>query len=164
MFGYPGAGKTTTAEAIRDVTGAVHLSSDALRSELFHPPQFTQAEHDELYQSLDKKTELLLNEGKDVIYDANLNRYQHRRDKYDICERTGAQPVLLWVQTAKDIARERALDLRRSHLVPRNETAEEMFERIVDLIEEPGADEPYLVIDGTKVTPKYIQDLLPNQP
>ncbi len=160
MLGYPGAGKTTTAKVIHDLAGAVHLSSDALREELFSPPVFTQEEHDALYKELDVRTEALLGEGKDVIYDANLNRYQHRQDKYAICQRTGAVAKLIWVQTPKEIAKQRATDPARQQLVPLGETLPQMFDRIADIIEEPLPGEPYVVVDGTKVSPEYITDKL----
>jgi predicted kinase len=156
MLGYPGAGKTTTAEIIHQLTGAVHMSSDKLRLELFSPPSFSQTEHDALYKALDQRTEALLQEGKSVIYDANLNRYQHRKDKYDICIHTSANPVLVWVQTPKDIAKHRATETNRLHLVPRDETLSQMFDRIAGLIEKPVADESYIAIDGTNVTAEYI--------
>lgn len=160
MLGYPGAGKTTTAKALQKLTGAIHISSDKFRIDMFNSPLFSQDEHDKLYTTLDFQTEQLLSEGKSVIYDANLNRHQHRQDKYDICKRTNAQARLVWVQTPKEIAKKRAIDSSRSHLVPRTETASQMFDRIANIIEEPGADEPYVVIDGTKVTPKHIAKTL----
>lgn len=160
MFGYPGAGKTTAAETIARLTGAVRLSSDAVRLELFPAPTFSQTEHDALYHTLDLRTEELLHQGKDVIYDANLNRYKHRKEKYDICKRAGAEPVLLWVQTPRDIARVRAVHENRRQLWPAGETPEKMFDRIADIIEEPGPAEPFLAIDGTKITDEYLRDLL----
>ena len=160
MFGYPGAGKTTAAEAIANLTGAVHLSSDKVRLELFPEPHFTQTEHDALYRTLDLRAEELLHAGKDVIYDANLNRYQHRKDKYDICQRTSATPKLLWVQAERDIAKERSLHDSRQHLWPPDETPSSLFDRVADVIEEPGPAEPYIAVDGTKVTKEYIQNLL----
>lgn len=160
MIGYPGAGKTTTATVLHNITGAAHLSSDAIRAELFPKPTFTQAEHDELYHYLDHKTEELLKDGKDVIYDANLNRLEHRKTKYDICERTGAEPVLLWLQTPRDMAKERAAHTSRQHLWPPGETPQQMFERIAGVIQEPEANEPYIKVDGTKVTNDYIRGLL----
>lgn len=160
MLGYPGAGKTTTAKVIRELTGAEHLSSDALRLELFPNPQFSQAEHDELYKILDTRTERLLREGKDVIYDANLNRQRHRQDKYDICQRTNAKSVLVWVQTSKGLAKQRASTNDRLQLVPHGETLEQMFDRIAEIIEEPTADEPFVSIDGTQVTPDYVAKTL----
>jgi predicted kinase len=160
MFGYPGAGKTTAAEVIAQLTGAAHLQSDKVRLELFPQPTFSQMEHDALYATLDARTEQLLRQGRDVIYDANLNRYQHRRDKYVICEKTGAAPILLWVQTEKTLSKARAMHDSRKHLWPPGETPDKLFDRVADIIEEPGPAEPHIIIDGTAVTPEYISDLL----
>lgn len=160
MVGYPGAGKTTVAGLISQLTGAVHLSSDQARIELFPKPKFSQTEHDKLYDYLDKKTEELLSQGKSVIYDANLNRYQHRHDKYEICKRTDATPVLVWVQTNKTLAKERAVHESRAHLVPGHETAHDMFDRIADIIEPPHSDEQPIIIDGTEVSSELIAGAL----
>ncbi len=160
MLGYPGAGKTTTAKIIEELTGAVRLASDEYRIRLFPQPSFSQAEHDQLYQELDTETERLLQAGTSVVYDANLNRLKHRQDKYAICRRVQARSVLLWVKTPKPVAKDRALHESRSHLWPPSETAEDMFERISSVIEQPGPDEPYIAVDGTKVTRHYIQELL----
>ncbi len=163
MLGYPGAGKTTTAEVVAKLTGATLLSSDKIRLELFPEPTFSEAEHTQLYAALNKQTEELLQQGKSVIYDANLNRYQHRQEKYEICQRTGSEPVLLWVQTQKTIAKERAMHENRAHLVPKNETAGDMFERIATIIEPPRDNEPAVIVDGTKVTEDYLHSLLFNK-
>jgi predicted kinase len=163
MMGYPGAGKTTAAEALAEITGAVHLSSDTMRLEVAPQPTFTPEEHDQLYAKLNQTTEELLGAGTSVIYDANLNRREHRQEKYDICQRTGAEPVLLWVQTDKTLAKERALDEKRSRLVPRDETASEMFERIATIIEPPQDDEHAISVDGTKITTNYLNSLLFNK-
>jgi predicted kinase len=160
MFGYPGAGKTTAATAIQKISGAEHLSSDALRLELFPKPTYTQTEHDAVYAELDKRTEALLKQGKSVIYDANLNRYQHRLEKYEICERVGAKPILLWVQAPKDLARERAVMRGHHHLVPIDETFESMFDRVTSVIEEPREDEPLYAIDGAPLEESTISELL----
>lgn len=160
MLGYPGAGKTTTAEKIQQQTGAVHLSSDKLRLEMFPMAKFNQAEHDSLYQALDAKTEALLSEGKDVIYDANLNRFKHRQEKYDICRRTNSKSKLIWVQTPKEIAKNRATNKIRLNLAPQGEALADMFDRIAGIIETPHSDETFVVVDGTKVTPEYIAQTL----
>jgi predicted kinase len=157
MFGYPGAGKTTAAGVIAGLTGAEHLQSDAVRLELFPRPEFTPVEHHALYRVLDQRTEQLLAQGKSVIYDANLNRYQHRKDKYDLCKRVNAQPLLLWVQTPKDLAKQRALHESRQHLWPQAEAPSDLFDRVAGVIEEPHPDEPYIAIDGTAVTLEYIR-------
>lgn len=160
MAGYPGAGKTHTAEIISQLSGAVHLSSDKIRTELFTKPTFDQAEHDQLYKEIDTQTEKLLAQGKSVIYDANLNRYQHRQEKYDICKRTKANPVLVWVETSKSVAKNRATHESRSHLVPKTETAEAMFERIAEIIEPPQEHEPTVKITGENITPAIVKEKL----
>ncbi len=160
MLGYPGAGKTSTAEIIAKLTGAVLLSSDKMRMDMFATPTFGLDEHAKLYKALDQKTEDLLRRGKSVIYDANLNRYQHRQDKYDICNRTGAMPLLLWIQTPKELAKVRAAHVSRLHLWPTHEAPHDMFDRIASVIEEPGKNEPYVPVDGTKVSDDYVANEL----
>ena len=160
MFGYPGAGKTTTAKIIHDLTNAVHLSSDELRLQMFPEPQFTPEEHDKLYKALDDQPRQLLSAGKSVIYDANLNRRQHRQEKYDICQQTGAKPVLVWIQTPSDIAKQRATHVERQHLVPKAESPENMFDRIAGIIESPTPEENPVKLDGTLITPDYVNQML----
>lgn len=160
MLGYPGAGKTTTAKVIHDLTGAVHVSSDEMRLKMFPHPSFSQSEHDQLYRYIDREVEQLLRAGNNVIYDANLNRHRHRQEKYDMCARVGARPLLIWVQTAKELAKSRAVHHSRSQLVPHNESPAEMFDRIARVIEEPHPNEKYISVDGTKVTADYVRQLL----
>jgi predicted kinase len=160
MLGYPGAGKTTVAQIVTELTGATHLSSDLQRLVLFPEPKFTEEEHKILYDTLDTMTEELLSQGKSVIYDANLNRYTHREEKYAIAERSGASHLLLWVQTQKQLAKKRASDESRSRLWRPDEHPEQMFERLVEIFEAPHENEPYIALDGTKITPSYIRDLL----
>lgn len=160
MFGYPGAGKTTTAKIINDLTGAEHLSSDVLRLELFPNPTYTQEEHDAVYAELDKRAEELLRQGKSVIYDANLNRYKHRLEKYEMCERTKSRPILFWVQAERELARDRAVLRGHHHLVPKDETFESMFDRVTSVIEEPQEDEPLYIVDGTRLHKHDVAEIL----
>ena len=160
LFGYPGAGKTTAARLLQQQTGAVHLSSDQMRLEMFPKPSFSQTEHDQLYRRLDQRTEELLASGQSVIYDANLNRRQHRLEKYQIAQRTGANYLLLWIKTNRQQARARATDPSRQHLIPPQETAGQMFDRIADLIEEPAADEPALIINGAALNAQSLAQVV----
>ena len=160
MMGLPGAGKTTAAKIIESLTNSVRLSSDEERLKLFPNPQFTEAEHKILYSALDSLTTTLLQEGKSVIYDANLNRLQHRKEKYVLAKNLGATCRLILVQTKKDLAKHRRIEENLVKLVPKNETTEEMFERIANIIELPNKDEPYTELDGTKITPDYTRQKL----
>lgn len=160
MMGYPGAGKTTIAKIIARLTGAEHLSSDKIRLELFPNPDFDEEEHRALYKELDRRTKQLLGELKSVVYDANLNRLQHRQEKYAICEKLGVKPVLIWVRTPLEVAKERAVDVSREKLVPSHESAESMFDRISGIIEEPSAEETPIIIEGINVTESIVKKKL----
>lgn len=160
MLGYPGAGKTTTAEIIAKLTGAVRLTSDQERLKMFSQPEFTPEEHAKLYQALDERTEKLLKNGQSVIYDANLNRHTHRQDKYEICRRVGAKPTLIWLNTPRQLAKDRAVHDSRHHLVPKNETPTDMFERIADIIEPPLPGEEAIELDGTNLDEETVRQIL----
>jgi len=162
MLGYPGAGKTTAAEVVSKLTGATHLASDKIRLEMFPNPQFTPEEHQALYEAIDARTSELLKAGKSVIYDANLNRHQHRAEKYRLCKKIGATSVLLWVKTPEELSKSRAVDYSRSHLWPQGEAADKMFDRLVTVFETPTEEEPYLELDGTKISENYVQEKLRN--
>ncbi|HEX5797362.1 MAG TPA: ATP-binding protein [Candidatus Saccharimonadales bacterium] len=163
MLGYPGAGKTTVAEHIATLTGAVHLNSDQFRLHMFDKPLgITDAEHDRMYEMLDHITERTLSSGKSVIYDANLNRYAHRKEKYDIAERTGAQARLVWVTTDEPTARQRATVEAPKH--PRHRPfgnmKTEVFARLISEIEPPKETEQTITIDGNLISYTKIKKAL----
>jgi predicted kinase len=160
LLGLPGAGKTTTAKEISRLTGAVHLSSDKFRLGMFEEPQFTQDEHDALYKTLDHMCELLLKNGTSVVYDANLNRHQHREEKYKLAKRLKVEVRLLWIEAPRALAKKRRVATQHHDLVPTNETPASMFERIADIFEPPQKDEKPIKLDGTKITADYVADKL----
>ncbi len=161
MLGYPGAGKTTAAASSARITGAVHVSSDEVRRELFPSSAFTQTEHDQLYAELDARVSGLLSQGKSVVYDANLNRRVHRQEKYALAASLEVHPVLVWVKTPQDIARDRRVNAEpQQDLTPTHETPAEMFDRITELFEAPQSDEPYAELDGTLISDEYVQSKL----
>lgn len=160
MLGYPGAGKTTVAKYIEQLTGAERLSSDETRVSLFGEPTFSPSEHNKLYKHLNQQTRRLLSAKKNVIYDANLNRYAHRQEKYDICKQTGATALLIWVTTDRDLSKNRATNDSRKKYTPPDETLYSLFERIADVIEPPKATEPVVKIDGTNTSQQEVKRIL----
>jgi predicted kinase len=160
LLGYPGAGKTTTAKIIEQLTGAKRLSSDEERLKRFPYPEFTPHEHDSLYRQLDEETAQLLSSGKSVIYDANLNRYTHRSDKYRICGQTNAKPILVWLNTPRDLSEQRAIEEQRQELWPKGETPQDMFTRIANLIEIPRENENPIILDGSSINTEIVKTAL----
>jgi predicted kinase len=161
MLGIPGAGKTTAATIIAELTGAVHMSSDEIRLKLYPHPAFTEHEHTTVYRELNREVERLLAAGKSVVYDANLNRYRHRDEKYQIAAKTKAKTVLIWVKAPEELAKQRRVEeVNRHHLVPPTEDPVSMFHRIVRVFEPPRPNEPYFELDGTAITPDYVRERL----
>lgn len=160
MLGYPGSGKTTVSEYISQVTGAVHLNSDQFRIHMFkNPLNISETDHENMYRMLDHITEQTLKSGKSVIYDANLNRYAHRKEKYDICANTGAKAKLIWVKADEENARRRAtVDAKKypEHR-PFGNMDQDTFERLIGQIEPPKTDERAIIIDGNNLNKENIE-------
>ena len=160
MLGYPGAGKTTVAQLVSKITGAEHIWADHERKERYGEPTYTQAENDELYNALNERTEQLLSQGQSVMYDTAFNHYEDRDKMRAIANKHNANTLILWVQTPKDIAKERAtVDAHTKPTRVLNGVTpmhHEHFEYLSDKLETPKANEQYITIDGTQVTEPYI--------
>jgi predicted kinase len=165
MMGYPGAGKTTAAQLISELTGASHLWADKVRLELFPHPSFSAEETRRTYDFMNEGTEQLLRQGKSVVFDTNFRQFEDRQKLRHIAHGCGATVMLVWVQTAKEIARERATKdaakqptrLLSAVIGNMDDTA---FERFSSDFQEPRVGEKYLIVDGTKVSPEYIKQVL----
>lgn len=161
MLGYPGSGKTTTAKVIHKLTGAVHLWADDIRREKFGEPTYTHQENLALYNYLNEVTGQVLHSGKSVIFDTNFNFYKDREHLRQIAEKAGAQTVVIWVTTPKEIAKERAThDAHEQDTRVLGNMPEATFDRMSKNLEKPHPDEHVIEVDGTKVTETYINDLL----
>lgn len=161
MLGYPGAGKTTAAKIISQLTGAVHLWADKERRERYGTPTHNHAENLDLYHNLNNTTDRLLADGKSVIFDTNFNFYKDREHLRAIAAKHSALTHLVWVTTPKVIAKERATlqshgqDTRLFGNMPVKD-----FERMSGNLEPPKPDEATITIDGTSITTTSIQDAL----
>lgn len=157
MVGYPGSGKTTTSLIIKELTGAVHIWADHERGKMFEKPTHDKAESRQLYDVLNGRVSNLLAKGKSVIFDTNFNFYKDRQYMRDIAAGHGADVKLLWVQTDKQVAKERATHITHSY---RNgykvRMPGEHFDRMASNLEPPRADEHPILIDDAQISPEYI--------
>ena len=161
MLGYPGSGKTTTAKVIHELTGAVHLWADDIRREKFGEPTYTHEENLALYEYLNGVAGQVLHSGKSVIFDTNFNFYKDREHLREIAKEAGAEAVVIWVTTPKEIAKDRAThDAHEQDTRVLGNMPEETFDRMSRNLEEPRPEEYVIEVDGTKVTHAYIQDLI----
>lgn len=162
MLGYPGAGKTTVAKLISQITGAQHLWADHERVVRFGQPTFSQEENDALYSSMNKKTGELLAKGKSVVFDTAFNHYEDRLHLQAIADKNGARTVIVWVRTSREIAEKRAIESNGedpSRKLDQHMTHQD-FDRLSKKLEEPQPGESVIEVDGTKVTKAYIENLL----
>lgn len=160
LVGYPGAGKTTVAQAIAEQTGAVHLWSDAERHKRFPDPTHSEEESLALYDQLNQKAESLLGEGKSVIFDTNFNFREDRQKLREIANRQDAATFVIWLNTPQSIAKSRAVGSainRNGYMVS---MTEERFDNIVSKLEPPTEDEKVIKIDGTKLDASNVMTLL----
>lgn len=135
----------------------MRLSSDDFRLLLFPNPKFDQQEHDDLYRILDHNVEHLLQAGKDVIYDANLNRHKHRQEKYDLAKKYNASVVLWWLKTPEALSKKRRISDQNHALIPAGESPDRMFERIASIFEAPRKNEKYVEFDGSEITTQQVE-------
>lgn len=161
MVGYPGSGKTTISKYIHELTGAVHLWADNERSKMFVNPTHDHAENIELYKKLNQDTKQLLQQGHSVIFDTNFNFYRDRKRLKHLAATEGAETIVVWITTPKEIARRRAVheadnqDTRIWGNMPL-----EHFERIANNLQEPLPEEHAITIDGTDITKEDIAQRL----
>lgn len=158
MLGYPGSGKTTVSKIIHDLTGAVHLWADQMRIERYTHPTHSHQENIELYDHLNRVADELLATGQSVIFDTNFNFYKDRQKLREIAAKHQAGCVLVWVKAPKELAKRRAT--KRIRFPYKDSFPEERFDRIASSLEEPKENEPYIEVDGTKVTTEFIKKLL----
>lgn len=151
FIGAPGAGKTTVAQRIAELTGAKHIWADAERHRLFPNPTHAPEESAELYDKLNAATDYLLRQGRSVVFDTNFNYLADRQKLRDIASSNKAKTVVIWLTTPLETARKRALHSE----VLRNgydyHMSAQQFDDIVQKLEPPTKDEKIIKIDGSEL-------------
>lgn len=110
MVGLPGSGKSYFADKLIKIIPATVLQSDFIRKTLLKKPAYTQREHNRVFKAIHALTRDLLVSNNNVLIDAtNLNR-KYRRPLYQMAAETGARMVVFYLDTPREIARERIKD------------------------------------------------------
>lgn len=157
MVGRPGAGKTTAAQAICEVTGATHLWTAKIRVERYGRPSFKHSENIAIYDHMNRMADELLAAGNDVVFDTSFNFQKDRQKLKKIADEHNAKTVVVWVQTPKDIAKARATkDAHKHDTRILGDMTEDDFERLSEKLEKPQTDETVIELDGTKITNEYV--------
>lgn len=149
MLGFPGSGKSHFAKQLATEISAVWLNNDGLRSSIFDDPTKPENLHNYkvVYGAMDYATNQALAAGYSVVYDANVNHTEERKKNAKIAETHDASAVTIWVKTPFKEAVRRAGS--REVTAEQFRTNQETINKHISLLEEPGADEKYIIIDGT---------------
>lgn len=162
MLGYPGAGKTTAAKILAELTGAEHIWADYERRQTHGKPSYSQAENDGLYQKLNQQTADLLEQKHSVVYDTAFNHQKDRVTLRTLAHNLGIQTVIIWVKAPKEIAKTRAQNISDLHgtRVLGADMSDERFEELVAKLEHPDENEIVVELDGQKLSKDYIKQVV----
>lgn len=161
FVGYPGAGKTTTSKLIQKITGAKHIWADHERHRLFKPVTYSAKESKILYTKLNNLCEDYLKAGESVIYDTNFNFKADRQLLRKLAIDNNADLKLVWIDTDKNLARQRATSENQdSDTRVLGTMSESDFERISGRLEKPTEDEQPIIISGDKLDLEIIKSKL----
>lgn len=164
MLGYPGAGKTTAAKIISELTGAVHIWADHERRQMHDSDNYVQVERTaefniKLYDSLNKRSVELLKQGKSVVYDAAFNHLKDRLALRDLAHKLEIPTTIVWVKAPKAVAKKRAqnpTDIEGTRVLGAD-MSDERFEELALKLEQPRDDETVVELDGQSLSQEYIK-------
>ena len=111
LVGIPGSGKTTYAKNyIEQNSNTIHLSSDAIRKELYGDENI-QGNPADVFTLMQKRAVEALNNGQDVIYDATNITRKDRASIINVCPKFAQiECHIIWASIETCIERDAARD------------------------------------------------------
>lgn len=152
ICGFIGSGKTTFAKKLEKETGAVRITKDEWLIELFGQdpsvPKFE--EYDQKICGISRAIAFrFAQKGVDVIIDEGFWIKEQRAEMREIIRSLGAKAVLYYIQTPIEIMRERTLKRNNNPTKDSFKINSRMFNNYLKHWQPPGADEGYVVVDGS---------------
>lgn len=109
VSGLPGTGKSFLCRKVAERLPYLILASDTLRRILFPTPRHNEPENKRLFSACHVLIEELLEKGIPVIFDATNLLEHHREYLYRAAKRAGARLILVWVEAAPEVVRQRLI-------------------------------------------------------
>ena len=146
MVGPPGTGKS---HLVRELARRVPVSvvqTDDIRRTLVTQPEYTPEESRRVFSIAHRRTEGLLRQGRNVVFDATNIYEWGRRVLYRIAERAGARLLIVRAVAPDDVI-ERRLRGRLAGINPgdRSEAGWDVYARMKTKFEE--IERPHLIVD-----------------
>ena len=151
-LGIPGAGKTFFARQFAAKNNLPSISADRLRFELFEQPEFSREEDATILNVMDYMLEGYLQAGLSVVVDGLNGQRVRRYNLRELARKHNSYPLIVWVQTDRDTAFDRASnrDRRSTDDKYTQSIDEETFMRQEAVVKKPQSED-YVVISGKHV-------------
>lgn len=151
-LGHPGSGKTYFAERFSKDFNFFHLNPDKIRLEMFDHPTYESSEHKAVFRMIGWFTKELLSRKISIIIDANFNKRVHRSNFKTIAKKSGADFLLIHINTPIELAEQRIMKRRGIKSPERKKYYRPIDVSVLHLlkneIEFPRSGEVVLEIDG----------------
>lgn len=98
IVGMPGSGKTYLLRRLAEEIGAVYLSAEKIRQEIFDKPSLSQDEEAVVKQLMLMLAEEFLKSGLSVLYDHSVSSKADRKEMREFARSQNAEPLLVWQQ------------------------------------------------------------------
>ena len=153
LCGIPGSGKSTYAEKYIKEFGGVHLSSDAIRGDLYGDESI-QGDPNEVFSIMQNKAIKLLNEGISVVYDSTGLTRKDRSYIISLCPKfVQIEAHIVWAPIETCIKR----DSIRNRTVGK-EVIDRMLKRFQAPYYDEGLDEIKIILPNEFNQSKYTRD------
>lgn len=153
IAGLPGTGKSTIAKEISKELGAVHLSSDIIRKELWKERTYSEEEKELVYSKMLDQAGFELRNKKDVIIDATFYKETTRNDAINIAKKNNSEFVIIECVLDEKILKERIANRKNGP----SEADFEVYKKIKKEFEE--IKEEHLVLDTSKELKVQVEEV-----
>lgn len=146
IAGLPGTGKTHLARRLQAQTGAVRLSRDEIRAEMFEPPDYSESEKAAVFETMLELAAMHLREGKDVIVEGMpFSRRSERDAMRRLAHEAGAEFEILHCTCPDEVALRRIRESKGEHCAA--DRTETLYFEVKSRFEPIGPDEGATTID-----------------
>lgn len=159
MCGLAFSGKSTLAIKIAEQTGSKRIAFDELWVEKDKEQPIPKG--DEGWRFIRKvgqqEVAKALQEGRDVVYDDNNVRLEHREELREVAKRFGARAITIYLNTPMELIRERESINRGTG--ERHEVEPENFQKVVEQMQIPTPEENVVEFTPNSDLNEFIQKL-----